>query len=372
MKISIDATGIRPHKTGTVTYLVEILRECNADKSLEHTFIIFCATATRHHFDELELDSRFQLKTAPKRKLQQMLWQQTGLPYYLWRHGIDVHWGPGFVLPLLAVCPMVVTVHDMTFELFPEVHEPIKRFYFPFMIRRAVKRATNVLVISKSTANDIERLIPASRGKTVVTYLAARCTNVSPEDTAQAAQTTAAREVPSTPYVLFIGTLEPRKNLQRLIQAWAKLGVDVRGEHRLIVVGLQGWMVQSLQSQAGDSVLWAGHLSDEALQRYLRHATCFVYPTLYEGFGLPVVEAMAAGVPVLTSDIGATAEIARDAALLIDPTSLQSIEHGLTRLLQEADLRQQLAAAGLQRAARFSWKRTAQLTCQTLSDAADK
>jgi glycosyltransferase involved in cell wall biosynthesis len=394
MNISIDATGLSPNKTGTVTYLVEILGQWNLDRAVGHEFVIFCTPATRHHFDEIGLDGRFHLVMAPSSKLAQMIWQQTALPLFLVHHKIAVHWGPGFVLPLWGGCPMVVTIHDMTFDLFPEVHEPIKRFYFPFMIRRAVKRAVRVLAISQATADDLDHLIPGIASKTVVTHLAARTLGLSPnpflndEHSSNLDIAWRSREDPSKsneahepnpsikyqtePYALFIGTLEPRKNLERLLQAWKQLPQEIRGEHRLIVVGVKGWMVDQLQAEGNDSIEFVGHVSDQALQSFLSGASCFVYPSLYEGFGLPVIEAMAAGVPVLTSNVGATSEIAKDAALLVDPLSIDEIVSGLRRLLTDSDLRLQLSEAGLKRAGEFSWARTARLTLEALSFSGSK
>lgn len=299
-----------------------------------------------------------------------MMWQQTVLPLFLLRHKVDVHWGPGFVLPFLVVCPMVVTIHDMTFDLFPEAHEPIKRLYFPFMIRRAVKRASRVLVDSGSTASDLDRLIPGSVEKTVVAHLAARTLNVKSAPSNFDDRYSAPGNPVSGLYVLFIGTLEPRKNLHRLLQAWKQLSVDDRFEYRLIVVGVKGWMVEQLEDQGNDNVEFVGHVPDHQLKAYLRGASCFVYPSLYEGFGLPVIEAMAAGIPVLTSNVGATLEIARDAAVLVDPMSVKDIVDGLHKLLTDLNLRQQLSEAGIKRAGEFSWEVTAKRTLDALLAAA--
>ena len=363
MKISIDATGLSVRKTGTVTYLIEILSQWHADPSVAHEFVIFCAPAVRQHFDAFRLDPRFRLIDAPSRKSLQLLWQQTVLPYKLWRNKIDVHWGPGFVLPLVSACSAVVSVHDMTFDLFPEVHEPIKRVYFPFMIRAAVKRAKRVLVISQTTANDLARLVPMSRSKTVVTLLAPRSWINEPVVNASAV----------SPYALFVGTLEPRKNLKRLLKAWSSLSPSDRGDCRLAVVGTAGWMVSDVMASvpAIDGVDLLGHVSDDDLRRYLSGALFFAYPSIYEGFGLPVIEAMAMGIPVLTSDVGATQEIAAGAAWLVDPDSESSIAQGLKALLTDKSLRQTLALAGLKRSEQFTWQQTANLTLKTLIAAAD-
>lgn len=370
MKVTIDATGLSPYQTGTVTYLVEILARFNAQSDMDHTFVIFCSPAVRHHFDALPLDGRFTLVMAPVRKWAQLLWQQTVLPCWLWRHRADVHWGPGFVLPLVRVCPMVVTIHDMTFELMPDAHEPIKRWYFPFMIRRSVKRAAKVLCVSQSTADDLTRLVKTSAGQVVVTPLAARClrANHARPEAVTPTPDASGPVLPTSPYFLYVGTLEPRKNLARLLQAWQELPADQRGVFRLVVVGVKGWMVESLlsDSHGWPAVDLLGHVSNDTLDWLLANATAFVYPSLYEGFGLPVIEAMSAGVPVLTSNVGATREIAQDAALLVDPYSVPAITAGLRTLLRDTALRQTLAAAGRARAGQYQWSSTAALTWEAL------
>ena len=258
---------------------------------------------------------------------------------------------------------MVVTVHDMTFDLFPEVHTRIKRLYFPFMIRRAVKQARAVLAVSRSTAHDLAKFLPDCSGKVVVTPLAARSMRQRLEGNPSCAM-----QISSGPYALFIGTLEPRKNLERLLISWHQLDPDVRGTCRLLVIGARGWMIEGLDSviSKDDSIEFLGYVDDTALDMYLSGAMMFVYPSLYEGFGLPVIEAMAAGVPVLTSNVGATKEIAAGAALLVDPRSVDEIRFGLSQLLTNQSLRVELGRAGLERAASFSWQDTANLTLNTL------
>lgn len=360
MKISIDASGLGLANTGTVVYLTQILAHWNHDKSVAHTFVIFVAPKARHHLTALNLDERFQMLDAPDNRLLRVLWQQTVLPVQLARLGIKVHWGPGFVLPLLSRRPMAVTVHDLTFQLFPATHEPIKRYYFPYMIRRAVQKAHTVLAVSQTTRADLERLQPGSQSKTRVTLLAARPLPgvVHPQP-------------PGPNYALFIGTLEPRKNLLHLLKAWRSLAPSIRGQTQLRVVGATGWLIQDALDSTieQDNIHFLGSLSDEALAAQLQGASFFVYPSLYEGFGLPVLEAMSVGIPVLTSNVGATQEIAAHAALLVDPHSVASMAQGLARLLQEPDLRATLRAAGLLRAAQFSWAQTAHQTLQALQAA---
>lgn len=365
MRISIDATGLGGPKTGTAVYLMEILAAWNRNRSIEHEFVIFVTSRALRHLDSLGLDGRFRFVEAPDNRHFRVLWQQTVMAWHVARLRVAVHWGTGFVLPLLSTRPMVVTIHDLTFQLFPSVHEHIKRYYFPAMIKAAVNKARSVIAISESTRDDLHRLLPRSRGKTVVTLLAAR--TLLP-----GLKQEGAGDRDGDAYLLFVGTVEPRKNLERLIAAWQSIDPPDRRGVRLVIVGATGWLVDRLlsQSSTGDAIEFKGFVGDDELARLMRRATAFVYPSLYEGFGLPVLEAMAQGIPVMTSDVGATREVAGAAALLVDPASTSSIRNGLLRLLNDEALRGELSRRGMERAASFSWERAAMETLAAIEKAA--
>lgn len=363
MIVSIDASGLGAAKTGTAVYLLEILRAWNADKHIAHRFVIFTSPKARGYFADLGLDDRFAIRLAPDNRVVRIAWQQLVLPALIRRCRSHVHWGAGFVLPVLSSCPSVVAVHDLTFQLFPEVHEPIKRWYFPWMIRKAVRKARAIIAISATTERDLLALYPAAKGKTRVTLLAAR--GLPGTD-----RRGGGNPADGTPYVLAIGTLEPRKNLARLVRAWLAMDPGYRREVRLLIAGAYGWMMNDLLVEADQT--WAagiqllGFVGERELAELLKNALALAYPSLYEGFGLPVLEAMAMGVPVLTSATGATLEVAGDAALLVDPRDEQSIRNGLERLLADAALREQLTEKGRVRAAEFSWETTARQTLDIL------
>ena len=367
MRISIDATGLGRTKTGTVVYLTEILHQWNQDPKVQHEFIIFSGAYGVRHLRPLGLDRRFKVILAPTLRLARIAWQQFVMPKWMESAGVDVHWGAGFVLPMVSTKPMVVTIHDLTFQMFPHMHEIIKRWYFPFVISRSVRQARAVLTVSKSTRADLYRLLPRSRGKTTVTPLAARTLgSLRPSRKTRSAPTK------FQGYLLFIGTLEPRKNLKRLLLAWQGLDPGLRAGRKLRVVGAFGWMMgKTLRHFERDpSIEFHGEVTDAELGRLLTGSLGFVYPSLYEGFGLPVIEAMSMGLPVMTSDIGATREVAGDAAILVDPYSVDSICAGLGQLISYNELRQHLGAKGLKRAAQFSWNSTANQTLAILHKAA--
>lgn len=362
MRISVDATGLAGVKTGTAVYLTEILRCWNSDAHVAHEFVVFASPKALPYLRELGLDDRFRFVLAPDATPIRVLWQQLILPRLLKELRVDVHWGAGFVLPLLSRTRMVVTIYDLTFQLFPAVHELFKRFYFPAMMAAAVRKAKRVLVISASTERDLHAWLPVSREKTVITLLAPR--TLENDSTPLDAGVDAGDR-----YFLSLGTLEPRKNVERLLEAW--LGID---EHqrlgvKIVFVGLRGWMVDKLlhrHTGTDASVVFAGYLDDTSLNRLLLDAQALLYPSLYEGFGLPVLEAMAQGIPVLTSNIGATREVAADAALLVDPTDVSDIRAGVVRLLRDAPFRTELSRRGLLRASQFSWGATASETLRAL------
>jgi glycosyltransferase involved in cell wall biosynthesis len=355
MRISIDTTGLGGPKTGTSVYVTEILSVWNQNPSIDHEFVIFTTASAMSHLSKLSLDRRFRFVMAPNHRHLRVLWQQLVMPWYIMKLGIEVHWGAGFVLPLLSGRPMVLTVHDLTFHLFPEVHEYIKRYYFPAMIKAGAAKARIIIAISESTRSDLHRFLPNSCGKTKVTLLAARNLCQSNSKVNQN------REVKGKRYMLFVGTIEPRKNLSRLVTAWQSLDDITRRDARLLVIGTTGWLVDELleRMNSTDSIEYIGHVSDSELADLMRGAMALLYPSLYEGFGLPVIEAMALGIPVLTSNTGATNEIAEGAALLVNPISVEEIRGGIIRLLNEGDLRDSLATLGKGRAAAFSWERTA-------------
>jgi glycosyltransferase involved in cell wall biosynthesis len=360
MRISIDASGLGAPKTGTAVYLSEILKAWRSNSSLTDEFFIIATERGRAHLGNLGEGEFFHFIAAPESRPLRLLWQQAVLPRLLRRHAIDVHWGAGFVLPLLSNVPAAVTIYDLTFQILPDVHERTKRLYFPAMIRASVGKAQQVITISRSAEADLLRLYPDTAGKTNVTLLAPRHigTPRRPEKSNR----------PEPLRFLFVGTIEPRKNLARLLEAWRQIPDERRADAEVRVVGATGWMVRDLliDAKALPGVKFLGPLSDHELVQEYKQADVFVYLSLYEGFGLPVIEAMSMGIPVLTSNTGATREVAGEAALLVDPSSVDSIRGGLLQLMTDAQLRQTLADKGRARAAEFSWEKTAAETLAVL------
>jgi glycosyltransferase involved in cell wall biosynthesis len=221
------------------------------------------------------------------------------------------------------------------------------------------RRAAVLICISAATRRDLIARIPSAERRAVVVPLAADALFGASQALQQAA-TVAGRHGIARPYVLAAGTLEPRKNLGRLIEAWEQLPRPLHESHELVLVGPTGWEAERIVSRARDrAVRTIGYVSDADLAALYAGCELFVYPSLYEGFGLPVLEAMAAGAPVITSNVSSLPEVAGDAGFLVDPHSVTAIRDALGQLLADAPHRQALRGAGRARAAQFSWERTA-------------
>ncbi len=257
-------------------------------------------------------------------------------------------------------CRLTATIYDMTCWLMPEMHSRANVAANHVFIDRIAKRADGLIAISENTRQDLIRLagVRPERVKVIYPGLSEAYFNTTP-DSAHAAR---AKFGLSRPYVAAVGTIEPRKNVDRLLDAWNALAPDVRNEYELVLAGPIGWAeprtIARLRSGAS-GVRYLGYVSDADLPGLTRGASAFAYLSLYEGFGLPVGEAMAAGVPVVTSAISSMPEVAGGAALLADPRSTGEIRGALDRLLCSVSLRAELSARGRKVAERYRWDRCA-------------
>ncbi|HEU5423624.1 MAG TPA: glycosyltransferase family 1 protein [Nitrolancea sp.] len=297
-----------------------------------------------------------------------ILWEQFAAPPALARERIELVHAPVNVAPVLAGRPAVVTVHDLAFLRYPEQYPGTKQRYLRWMTRRSVEHAARVIAVSEHTRRDLLNFYHVAPERVVVVP-----NGVGPEfrpgdDPAEARALRATHNLPDE-FVLFVGTLQPRKNLLGLLRAWAR----VETAAPLVIVGAPGWQYQPIFDEVrvlgiGERVIFTGYSGD--LASWYRAATVFVYPSLYEGFGLPVVEAMACGTPVVTSNVSSLPEVAGDAALMVDPTDQDALAGAIARLLESPELRATLRERGLARAAAFSWERTARETVAVYHSAA--
>jgi glycosyltransferase involved in cell wall biosynthesis len=281
----------------------------------------------------------------------------------LCRERVDLAHAPVFVAPLAASCPLVVTIHDLSFLRLPHVFHPAKRLYLNVFTRASVRRAQRIIAVSTHAAEETARLLGVQRGRVDVI-----CHGVDSEFHPRSPEEVRAfRERRGLPerFLLFVGTLEPRKNLVRLVEAFARLREPGL---KLVLAGGRGWSYEEILARVEDleleeEVVLPGFIPGDELPLWYNAATLLVYPSLYEGFGMPILESLASGTVVLTSDRSSLPEAAGDGALLVDPYDVDAIAEGMHQLLTDELLRRELRRRGMIHAARFSW---AQMAIETV------
>ncbi len=295
-------------------------------------------------------------------------------PALLERDHIDVVHATVNVAPILTSRPTVVTVHDLAFLRFPKQYPGLKQRYLTALTRRSVEHASRVIAVSSNTRNDVLHFYNVNADRVVVVPNGVDPSMRPVADLEQLALFRGRHNLPDE-FILFLGTLQPRKNLIALLRAWARLPADERLP--LVVVGAQGWMYEPIYEEArslgvSGHVVFKGFAEPSELASWYSAATMFVYPSLYEGFGMPVLEAMACGTPVIASNASSLPEVAGDAALLVDPWDVDGLSVAIDRLSRQPMQRENLAQRGIQQAAKFSWAQTARETAGVYRQAVDE
>jgi glycosyltransferase involved in cell wall biosynthesis len=290
-------------------------------------------------------------------------WEQFLAPWLLRRSGASLFHGTLNVVPLACPVPSVVTVHDLAFIRFPHTFRSYNRTYLDFATRTSVRRAARILAVSEHTRREVIGLLGVPPERVVVTPNAARASFVPP-GAEELARFRSAKGLPDQ-FVLYLGTLEPRKNITTLLEAYSQ--VRRSSSAPLIIGGGLGWLYQPVFERLEalglrDHVHFAGYLDEEELHLWYAAATLFVFPSLYEGFGMPPLEAMSCGTPVVTSNSTSLPEVVGDAGLMVPPTDADALAEAIVRLLRDPTLHAELRERGLQRARAFSWRTTAERT----------
>lgn len=302
-----------------------------------------------------------------RRPIVRIFWEQLLQPLALRQAGVDLLHALAFVAPVAAPCPFVVTIYDLSFLRYPDAFRPFNRWYLSTFTACSVRRAKAIITISESTRQDVINLLGALPERVHTIYCGVDPA-FQPLPAAEVAAFKAARGLPNT-FILFLGTLEPRKNVDGLIRAYAHWRQLDPAAPPLIVAGGKGWyytkifqLVETLGLTG--AVHFPGYVPHEDLPRWFNAASLFVYPSHFEGFGLPVLEAMACGTPVITSTVSSLPEVtgADGAAVLVDPTEPDMLAQAMAQLLSQPDRRAAMAAQGRVRAAGFQWERTARET----------
>jgi glycosyltransferase involved in cell wall biosynthesis len=371
LRVAVDATAVPADRGGVGRYVDELLPALSAEGA---DLVVVCQALDQGHYRALVPGA--DVRGAPPavaRRAARLAWEQVGLAAIARRAGADVLHSPHYTMPLRAGLPVVTTLHDATFFTHPEVHLPVKRRFFRAWTRISLRRARRCITPSAATRDELVRIVGAEGARIDVAHhgVDPRRFHVPSAEERAAAR---AHLGIDRPYLAFLGTLEPRKNLPALIRAWSTLD----GAPDLVLAGGRGWdedvdraaAAVALGTGSSPSRLHRpGYLPLELLSGFLGGAELVVYPSLGEGFGLPVLEAMACGAPVLTTRLLALPEIGGD-AVAYTGTDAASIAGALRALLDDPSQRAALAAAGQARAAGFDWAACARAHLSTYAAAA--
>src|SRR5689334_719484 len=371
MHIAIDAHSVGAQLAGNETYAVNLIEAlAEIDQVNRYTLYVTRQSAVDQFTDRWP---NFKIRrTLPHTPLIRI---PLTLSIELRKDPVDVlH--VQYTAPPRTPCALVATIHDLSFEHLPETFNRRSRAQLRLTVRRTAQKAAQILTLSDFSRRDIIETYGIDPERVFVTPPAAppRFAPVTNETELQRIRMTYGIQ---RDYILALGSIQPRKNLVRLINAYASLGRAERGKQlpQLVLAGKRGWLEAETmraadQSDARKDILFIGYVPDADLAALFSGALCFAYPSYFEGFGLPVLEAMQCGTAVLAGNRTSLPEAAGDAAVLVDPFDEAAIANGLKRVIEDPDYRAELRVKGFERSAAFSWKTTAQLTLQAYERAA--
>jgi len=368
MRIAIDGIPLAEPKTGIGHYTFELARGLAA-LAPQHDFELVAHVAideaVRSAFDaDAPLPANLRAVHAPINALSRRWWT-IGLPLYVQRRGVALFHGTNYKVPLWKRCHTIVTIHDLSLLLHSHTHKEELVRRARLRLPATARMASKIITDSESVKREICEHLRIRLEKIVVVPLAPRRAfrPVGATASAEARRRLGVED----DFILFVGTVEPRKNLLTLVRAFDELTQCTSLRPQLVIAGQKGWLTEELfalveKSGLGSRILFTGYVSDEDLAALYSSCRVSVYPSLYEGFGLPPLEAMSCGAPVITSRIPVIMETVGDAAHLVEPTNVRELTDGIRALWENDEERRRLSADGLAHASRFTWERTARLT----------
>jgi glycosyltransferase involved in cell wall biosynthesis len=346
MQIAIDAHHLGQRRTGSETYVYKLVRHLALLEPNGDRYVVYLNP--RQSVEGVKSNPCFQTRAIPT-------WAPpfrfgVYFPMQSWRKSFDVFHTQFSVPPFLSA-RAVLTVFDLAFERFPEFFRPTIRMQMKLLVPWSCRRAEHVIAVSESSKRDLVEIYELDPSRITVTY-EGPSEIYGQMDVEQAKMRLRKAHGIKTPFVLYVGNLDPRKNLSRLLEAFAQLKRNDRVAHKLVIVGQKGWLYDGIfetvrNNSLDQEVLLTGYVPSADLPAFYSAASAMIYPSFYEGFGLPVVEAMACGTPVITSLGSSLEEIASGAAVLVDPYSISSIATAIKKVANSVDLQRDLREAGL-------------------------
>ena len=357
MRIGINLLYLLPGVVGGTETYAEGLLAGFAQLNLQDEFVVFVNRESANW--PLPFAPNFTRVVCPvdaTSRGKRYLFEQFRLSRLLRLHGVDVVHSLGYVCPLLAPCPSVVAIHDLNYCVVGDEMPIARRLGLSFFVKKSAHRADHITALSSFSRSQIVRFLGVSESKVTVLGAAARLENDSPDDAAVLEPLGI-----GSPYIIAFSSQSPHKNIPLLLQAFALARQHYGLTHHLVLVGhIPGNAhFRSLVERDDESVRFTGYLGDSALAAVLRGAQLLVFPSLYEGFGLPVLEAMEVGVPVVCSNVASLPEVAGSASIMFDPFSVEEMASAIVKVAQDPEMQGYLRRKGFENCKRFSWIRSA-------------
>ena len=367
MKIAIDVRTVLPNRSGVGNYVLNLVQSL---RQVDPGPIYYFLAQKKNLFllgnlarEQNPLLTIFSHENHPLSDF----WEYFILPIRLKMMGINVFHGPASLIPFRKDhCGLVVTIHDLVAFLFPETIPLKYGAYMRYLLRQAVKKADKIIAVSQHTKKDLIRILKVPSEKIVVIH-EAPSPIFFPYNKEEAQARLKQQYGITKKFIYHLGNIEPRKNLIILLESFTRVCQDLGNEYQLVVSGQKGWLTRSLSHflknyPAQDQVLFTGYVPMEHIPMFMNSAELFVFPSLYEGFGLPVLEAMSCGTPVISSDRSSIPEIVGSAGILVNPTDIQELADRIVGLLRNPEEKMRLSQLGKEQSARFSWYEAARKT----------
>jgi len=367
MRIGIDASSLCIPRTGIGNYLYNILIKLkdidNKNEYFLYSHIDFDLPFQDHHWHKRVKKGTF--------KIPETIWFSTIRRKWILKDKIDVFWEAGQILPSHLSSKKVLTIHDLVWYYFPETMQIMNFLISKFLTKRAIAQADHIIAVSRATARSLECLLHIPSDKISVIYEAAN-ERYQFYNKGESAKYIAEKFKTSEKYILTVGTIEPRKNIENLLKAFRNLIDNFKFDYQLLIAGGKGWRNSNIYRTykrlrfSEKEVKFLGYVPDNDMPRLYSGAKIFVFPSLYEGFGLPPLEAMACGTPVITSNSSSLPEVVGDAGIMFDPYNINEMGQAIYKVLNDNELMSNLRQKGLERVKLFSWEKAASETLRVL------
>jgi glycosyltransferase involved in cell wall biosynthesis len=372
MRIGLSTSVIQRGRSGVGQYVLALVRAL-LPSARQHEFTLFVLEEDLPLFEFARAAMQIvPVSEAHRPPTKNILWHQLQLPDLAQRLGLDVLHVPSYRRLLWRrPCALVATIHDLAPFRLPKKYDWARMVYGRVIVRQLAHRQDEIVAVSRTTAEDIQRFFGVAASKITVIHNGLDHARFTPEGRAEASALIAQRHNIRPPFFLYVARLEhPAKNHARLIAAFNRFKTQTPSPWQLVLAGSDWHGAEVRRSPFAADIRSLGFVGDKDLPTLYRAANVFVYPSLFEGFGLPPLEAMASGCPVLASNDGAVGEVCGDAAAIVDPRNVDDLTHQLARLAGDEALRTHLRTAGLERAQQFDWRKTAAATLEIYARAA--